>query len=51
MVIDIVDDFSVFSNQFIKRMKFYKKNGYKVEGIKGVEDNCEENLEENECLL
>jgi superfamily II DNA or RNA helicase len=30
MVIDIVDDFSVFGNQFKKRSKFYKKMNYNI---------------------
>lgn len=30
MVIDIVDDFSIFGNQFKKRSKFYKKMNYNI---------------------
>lgn len=30
IVYDIVDDFSVFTGQFYKRMRFYKKNNYPI---------------------
>ena len=30
LIIDIVDDFSVFKNQHTKRMKFYKKRNYEI---------------------
>ena len=30
---DIIDDFSVFSRQGDKRVKFYKKNKYTIENI------------------
>lgn len=33
MVLDIIDDFSVFSRQGEKRVKFYKKNKYKIEDV------------------
>ena len=33
MVLDIIDDFSVFSRQGEKRVKFYKKNKYTIENI------------------
>ncbi len=33
MVIDIIDDFSIFSRQGDKRIKFYKKNKYKINNI------------------
>ena len=33
MVLDIIDDFSVFSRQGDKRVKFYKKNKYTIEKI------------------
>lgn len=33
MVLDIIDDFSVFSRQGEKRIKFYKKNKYIIENI------------------
>jgi superfamily II DNA or RNA helicase len=32
LVLDVVDDFSVFRNQGIKRHKFYKKSGFDVSG-------------------
>ena len=32
-IIDIVDDFSVFGNQSIKRLKLYKKRDYAIENI------------------
>jgi len=31
LVIDILDEFSTFSGQCFKRVKFYKKNNYKIE--------------------
>lgn len=34
MVIDIVDDFSLFSRQAIKRQEYYKSCKYDIEGIK-----------------
>ena len=37
MVIDIVDDFSVFGRQGDKRLKFYKKNKYEIEEIDMIE--------------
>ena len=37
MVIDIVDDFSVFGRQGDKRIKFYKKNKYEIEEIDMIE--------------
>ena len=30
IVYDIVDDFSIFTGQYYKRMKFYKKNNYPI---------------------
>ena len=30
LVYDVVDDFSIFSGQFYKRMRFYKKNSYPI---------------------
>lgn len=33
LVIDIIDDFSVFGRQGEKRIRFYKKNNYKIEKI------------------
>ena len=33
LIIDIIDDFSVFSRQGEKRKKFYKKNEYQIESI------------------
>ena len=32
-IIDIVDDFSVFGNQSIKRLKIYEKRKYKIRNI------------------
>ena len=33
LIIDIIDDFSVFSRQGEKRRKFYQKNDYDIEKI------------------
>lgn len=30
MVIDVLDDYSVFANQFARRLRFYKKNAYTI---------------------
>lgn len=30
VVIDVVDDYSVFANQFARRLRFYKKNAYTI---------------------
>lgn len=30
LIIDIIDDFSIFGNQYIKRTKFYKKMNYNI---------------------
>ena len=34
LIIDIIDDFSVFSRQGDKRKKFYQKNDYEIEIVK-----------------
>ena len=37
LIIDIIDDFSIFTRQGEKRSKFYKKNDYSIEKINLVE--------------
>jgi superfamily II DNA or RNA helicase len=39
LVIDIWDEFSIFRNQGFRRIQFYKKNGY---SINGSPDECED---------
>ena len=39
LIIDIIDDFSVFARQGEKRAKFYKKNDYEIEKINMVQEN------------
>jgi superfamily II DNA or RNA helicase len=34
LIIDIIDEFSAFTNQSEKRKKFYKKQSYLLEGYK-----------------
>jgi superfamily II DNA or RNA helicase len=34
LIIDMIDDFSVFSRQGDKRKKFYQKNDYEIENVK-----------------
>ena len=56
LVLDIVDNFSVFTNQYKKRLKFYNKFGYKIvkdgEIFNDVKNKCEKDIYENgECLL
>ena len=47
LVIDVCDNFSLYSNQSRKRIQFYRKNGYKFLGEKIKEDttNDEDNTE------
>ena len=39
LIIDIVDDFSMFSKQAVKREKFFKKNKYEIEYYDSINDN------------
>lgn len=39
LIIDIIDDFSVFARQGEKRTKFYKKNDYQIEKVNIVFNN------------
>ena len=38
LIIDIVDQFSLFNNQGIKRKTFYKKKGYNIDEIDKLEN-------------
>ena len=49
-IFDIVDDFSVFTNQANKRKKFYKKNNYKTVVCK-IHDNCKFDVSEYTNML
>ena len=43
MVIDILDEFSLFERQGAKRIAFYTKNGYEIEDpVKAIKDNLKE---------
>ena len=39
LIIDIIDDFSVFADRVKKGAKFYKKNDYEIEKINMVQEN------------
>ena len=41
LVIDIVDDFCLFSKQALKRAKFYTKNNYKIETFNNYNEPIE----------
>ena len=52
LIIDVVDDYSSFGRQAIKRKRFYKKNNYIiVDKIYGSPDKVEEDNEMNEFQL
>jgi superfamily II DNA or RNA helicase len=38
LVIDIVDEFSIFENQAFKRLNFYKKKNYEIKTVKVAKD-------------
>ena len=38
LVIDIVDEFSIFENQAFKRLSFYKKKNYEIKTVKVAKD-------------
>jgi superfamily II DNA or RNA helicase len=43
LVIDILDEFSLFERQGMKRIVFYTKNGYEIEDpVKAIKDNLKE---------
>jgi len=43
LVIDILDEFSLFERQGAKRIAFYTKNGYEIEDpVKAIKDNLKE---------
>jgi len=43
LVIDILDEFSLFERQGMKRIAFYTKNGYEIEDpVKAIKDNLKE---------
>ena len=43
-IYDMVDNFSVFGNQGMKRMKFYQKNKYKI-WTSRINDDCIESMD------
>jgi superfamily II DNA or RNA helicase len=49
-IFDIVDDFSVFTNQGNKRRQFYKKNNYETYVCK-IHDNCKYDVDEYNTML
>ena len=51
LIVDLVDDYSIFSRQSEKRIKFYNKNNYKITGQKKRQNIEKEILQSNECLI
>ena len=51
IIYDIVDNFSVFGNQGVKRLKFYQKNNFTVYTNSVIDDNIENITEVSDKAL
>ena len=54
LIIDIIDNFSMFPKQWNKRKRYYKKEKWNIEEITVIDDEFVENIEElnlNKCLI
>ena len=51
LIVDIVDNYSIFARQSEKRIKFYNKNNYKITGLIDKKNIEKDIMQSNECLI